>query len=144
MWALCFSSGQALSILAANLLGWRYVSGFFAILMVVCFLGLLWLHETPDWLLENKQFDRAIKSLEFYRIDPKILVDEDAKRLNQNGENKGYEELVGFYREESATGTESMTQKIKDDAPTMTWRYIQPFVLFMHVRVNIIFILDKK
>ena len=101
LWALCFSSGQALSILAASQLddyGWRYVSAFFAILMLLCFLGLLWIHETPEWLLENRQFDRAIKSLEFYKVDPKLIVEEDKKRLNENGEPKSYKELVGFYR----------------------------------------------
>ena len=93
--------------------------------MVLCFLGLLWLQESPDWLLEKKQFDEAIQSLRFYNIDPKIIVKEDEKRLNQHGENKSYDELVGFYRQEYVKHTESMTHKIGKDVHSVSWRYIQ-------------------
>ena len=121
LWALCFSSGQALSILAANALGWRYVSGFFAALMIVCFVGLLCIHETPDWLLENRKFEKAIKALEFYKVDPKILVDDDVKRKSKDGQDKGYRELVGFYRKESVKYTKSL--RLREDANPITTGY---------------------
>ena len=121
LWALCFSAGQALSILAANELGWRYVSGFFAALMLICLFGLLIIHETPDWLLENRLFDQAIKSLEFYKIDPKTLVDDDNMRKNEDGQEKGYRELVGLYRRESVVHTNS--GKHQDGTSYNTARY---------------------
>ena len=93
--------------------------------MVLCFFGLLWLHETPDWLLENKQFDKAIKSLRFYNVDPKTIVEEDEKRLNKNGENKSYDELVALYRQEYVKHTELVTLNIRNDAPAESWGYIQ-------------------
>ena len=104
LYVLCYISGQALSILAANPFfdGWRYVSGVFASLMIVCFLALiLWVHETPDWLLEKCYFDKAITSLKFYKIDPKILVDNDQKRKRNDGTEKSYGEIVELYREKS-------------------------------------------
>ena len=110
LFTLCYSSGQALSILAANQLGdlgWRYVSAFFTILMFLCFLGLLWIHETPEWLLENRKFDNAIGSLEFYKVDSKLIVEDDKKRLTKEGEPRNYKELVGFYRKENAKDEKS-------------------------------------
>ena len=131
LWVLCFSSGQALSILAASQLddhGWRYVSALFAILMLLCFLGLLWIHETPEWLLENRQFDRAIKSLEFYKVDPKLVVEEDKKRLNENGEPKSYKELVRFYRKENAKD-EKARGACKTTVTGLCFRYYQELSL---------------
>ena len=73
LWALHFTIGQASSIFAAGMLGWRQVSGFFAALTGVCFLALVWPHETPEWLMEKLRFNNAIKSYEFYKSD-KILL----------------------------------------------------------------------
>ena len=101
LWALFFTSGQALSILTAHIFGWRYVSGFFAALMVIGFLLLTQIHETPDWLLEKCYFGKAVKALEFYKIDPKIIVHESEKRELENGIDKSYRQLVEFYRQES-------------------------------------------
>ena len=76
--------------------------------MIVCFVGLFFIHETPDWLLEHRQYEKAIKSLEFYKVDPKILVDNDVKRKSKDGKEKGYRELVGFYRKESVKHAKSV------------------------------------
>ena len=101
LWALCFTSGQALSITTANIIGWRYVSGFFAALMAICFILLTQIHETPDWLFEKCYFGKAVKALEFYKIDPEIIVYESEKRELENGNDKSYRQLVEFYRQES-------------------------------------------
>ena len=119
LWALFFSSGQALSILASNQLGWREVSAFFAALMFFCVLVLMWIHETPDWLLEKCQFEKAIKALEFYKIDPKILVDDDQKRKSSDGKEKSYSDIVEMYRKES----EAAKSKVSEDEKTHNdWR----------------------
>ena len=94
--------------------------------MIVCFVGLLCIHETPDWLLENRQYEKAIKSLEFYKVDPKILVDDDVKRKSKDGQVKGYRELVGFYRKESAKHTKSV--RFREDASHNTARYASNIV----------------
>ena len=59
------------------------------------------MHETPDYLLEKRQFEKAVKAMEFYKTDPKLIVDDEKKRLDKDGKTKGYKELVGFYRKES-------------------------------------------
>ena len=103
LYVLCYILGQALSVLAADNgeLGWRYVSGTMGGLMILCFVVLLlWIHETPDWLLERCSFDQATKSLEFYKIDRKVLVDNDQKRKTIKGEEKSYGEIVQLYRQE--------------------------------------------
>ena len=110
LYILCYILGQALTVLAADEgeLGWRYVSGTMGALMILCFLVLLlWIHETPDWLLERCSFDQATKSLEFYKIDRKVLVDDDQKRKTINGEEKSYSEIVALYRQESNKSSNS-------------------------------------
>ena len=119
LWALFFSSGQALSILASNQLGWREVSAFFAALMLFCVLVLMWIHETPDWLLEKCQFEKAIKALEFYKIDPKILVDDDQKRKSSDGKEKSYSDIVEMYRKESEAAKSKVSE---DEKPQNDWR----------------------
>ena len=119
LWALFFSSGQALSISTANIFGWRYVSGFFAALMVICFISLTQIHETPDWLLEKCYFRKAVKALEFYKIDPKIIVFESEKRESENGNDKSYRQLVEFYRQESRTPNCSGS---KNTNKSFSWR----------------------
>ena len=110
LYVLCYISGQALSVLVANHFenGWRYVSGAFGVFMIICFLVLLlWIHESPDWLLEKCLFKKATKSLEFYEIDRKILVDDDQKRKTKDGYEKSYEEIVSLYEQESRDTTTS-------------------------------------
>ena len=119
LWALFFSSGQALSILASNQFGWREVSAFFAALMLFCVLVLMWIHETPDWLLEKCQFEKAIKALEFYKIDPKILVDDDQKRKSSDGKEKSYSDIVEMYRKESVAAKSKVSE---DEKPQNEWR----------------------
>ena len=67
LWPVCTTLGHALTIVVSDLVGWRYVALFLAVLMIFCLLGLMWLHETPDWLLERKIFDKALASLKFYQ-----------------------------------------------------------------------------
>ena len=92
-------------MLASGYLGWRYVSGFSGALMITCFIGMLFIHETPEWLLETRKFDRAIKALEFYQTDKKLLVTSDNKRKSKIGKERSYEELVKLYRIESKKET---------------------------------------
>jgi hypothetical protein len=69
--------------------------------MVVFFFLIMLIHETPNWLLENLYFERAIKALEFYKTDPKLLVYDDSKRRSVNGNELSYTDLVEMYRTES-------------------------------------------
>ena len=64
-------------------------------------MGIMLLHETPDWLLETCRFEKAIKALKFYKTDPKLLVFEDKKRKSITGVELSYSELVEMYRKES-------------------------------------------
>ena len=102
MWAICTNAGLNLSVLAADLLGWRYVSLFMGGLMIISFLGLIWLHETPEWLLERKQFDKALGSLKFYKSDKKSIVNDDDKRKSHTDEELDYDGLLELYKAEAA------------------------------------------
>ena len=73
----------------------------------------MWIHETPDWLLEKCQFEKAIKALEFYKIDPKILVDDDQKRKSSDGKEKSYSDIVEMYRKESAAAKSKVCEDEK-------------------------------
>ena len=98
-------------MLASGYLGWRYVSGFFGALMIACFIGILFIHETPEWLLETRKFDIAIKALEFYQTDKKLLVTNDNKRKSKIGEERSYTELVKLYRIESKKSSQRIEPK---------------------------------
>ena len=69
--------------------------------MLLCFVGLSFIHETPESLLENREFERAVKALKFYKTDKKLLVVDDNKRKSHAGEDRSYEDLVKLYRIES-------------------------------------------
>jgi hypothetical protein len=69
--------------------------------MVVLFVAIMLVHETPNWLLENRRFEEAVKSLEFYKTDPKLLVYDDSKRKSVTGSELSYTDLVEMYRTES-------------------------------------------
>ena len=112
-------------MLAAGYLGWRYVSGFFAALMIICLVGIIFIHETPEWLLETKQFDKATKALEFYKTDKKLLITDDNKRKSRKsdiGEDKTYEELVKLYRIGSKKYSKSMTMTNDEKAAKPLWK----------------------
>ena len=104
LYVLFYISGQALSLLIANqwIDGWRYVSATFGGLMIICLLALIvWIHESPDWLLEKKFFAKAISALEFYNIDREVLIADEQKRKTKDGKEKSYNEIVSIYEEES-------------------------------------------
>ena len=100
LWSLSFTIGQANSIFLAGAFGWRQVSGFFAALMLVCFLALIWPHETPEWLMEKWKFQTATKSYEFYKSDKGNIVEDKDKRVEEDGTEKSYQDLVDLCKEE--------------------------------------------
>ena len=114
LYVLFYISGQAFSVLIANqwFNGWRYVAGAFCGLMIICFLSLLlWIHETPDWLLEKKYFEKATSALLFYEIDREILIGDERKRKTKDGKEKSYNEIVSLYEDESKRLTNQNTPK---------------------------------
>ena len=125
LWSLFFISGQALSMLASGYLGWRYVSGFFGAMMMACLFGIAMIHETPEWLLETRKFDLAIKALEFYQTNKKLLVTDSVKRRSRIGEEKSYKELVKMYRIESRRSFKTESIKMLDaqlEANKQSWK----------------------
>ena len=122
LWSLFFISGQGLSMLASGYLGWRYVSGFFSALMIACFIGIMVIHKTPEWLLETRRFERAIKALEFYKTDKKLLVRSDTRRVSVAGEEKNYKDLIKMYRIESKRSSTHNKENLRDkqELPKLT------------------------
>ena len=104
LYVLFYISGQAISTFLAGRNqtgddGWRWTAAVFGGLMVICFLSLLlWIHESPDWLLDKKRFSQATKALEFYKIDREILVADESERKTIDGRHKSYKEIVNLYQ----------------------------------------------
>ena len=111
-------------MLASGFLGWRIVSGFFGALMIACFIGIMFIHETPEWLLETRSFERAIKALEFYKTDKKLLVTSDTRRKSMVGEERTYKDLVKMYRIESKRSSkrQSVHLEYTPDPPKLPWK----------------------
>ena len=125
LWALSFTLGQASSIFLAGILGWRQIAGFFAALSAVCFLALIWPHETPEWLMVKSRFQNAVSSYEFYQSDKKVIVEDSGKRISEDGKEKSYRELVQLCKEEeeaskvktasdTSSNSSSFSSKIKE------------------------------
>ena len=123
-------------MLAAGHLGWRYVSGFFAALMIICLVGIFFIHETPEWLLETRQFEKATKALEFYKTDKKLLVSDENKRNSKKsgfGEEKSYEELVKLYRIESKKHSKAAKMDEEDEKkPLLKWVNYNQIYTFLY------------
>ena len=118
LYLLFYCLGQALTVLVGSQLeqGWRESSLAMCFLLIICFLGLLFvIHETPDWLLDRMKFDEATNSLKFYKIDRKVLIDDDEKRKTLNGEEKSYEEIIVFIRQSLSPTNAIDTSNDKDD-----------------------------
>ena len=120
LWSLFFISGQAISILASNCLGWRWVSLFFAVLMVIFFFAIMLIHETPNWLLENLCFEKAVQALYFYKTDPKLLVYDENKRTSVDGSDLYYTDLVEMYR--AASEKEQNVSFPQQNGTNNTWK----------------------
>lgn len=102
LYVLFYISGQAFSIFVGGHFdnGWRWTSAGFGGLMIICLLALVfWIHETPDWLLDKRLFNKATKALEFYQIDREILVADENKRKTVDGRHKSYREIVSLYED---------------------------------------------
>ena len=111
LWSLFFALGQANSIFLAGMFGWRQISGFFAALTGVCFLALMWPHETPEWLMDKLNYQRAVKSYAFYVSDKSCIVEDSNKRVSEDGAEKSYSSLVEIVKRESSNGSNSPTSE---------------------------------
>ena len=74
---------------------------------IICIMGILWIHDTPGWLLETGKFEQAEKALNFYNTDPNSLIHRDKKENNGNTNNISCSELVEWYRKTN-TGSEDI------------------------------------
>ena len=94
-------------------------------LMITCFTGMVFIHETPEWLLETRKFDKAIKALEFYQTDKKLLVTNDTNRNSNIGEERSYKDLVKLYRIESrrsGNGNNETTDDMLQEEQELAWK----------------------
>ena len=66
--------------------------------MGIFFFASMFIHETPNWLLENLRFEKAVHALDFYKTDPKLLVYDENKRTSVDGSDLSYTDLVEMYR----------------------------------------------
>lgn len=108
-------------MLSVGYMRWRYASGIFVVLMSVCLIGVISILETAEWLLEAKQFNKAIMSLEFYKNDKKSLVTDENKRRTKDGEERSYKDLVKLYRIESKIKSKAITTIGDNSADKSSW-----------------------
>ena len=78
-------------------------------------MGIIWIHETPRWLLETGKFEQAEKSLHFYNTDPNSLIHRKENEKNGHANNISCSELVEWYRKTNK-GSEDIWNSIQDNA----------------------------
>ena len=69
----CYTTGFFLSMLCGALLPWRFATGVFMLTPLTSVLLLLWVKESPRWLLRKGRQDQAQEALFFYRGDHEIV-----------------------------------------------------------------------
>jgi len=78
-----YCSGFTLSMLLGALFPWKIVCYIVLIFPTLAFFIMLWLKETPSWLLRHGRETDAVEALEFYRGNPEI-VKEEMKKMKEN------------------------------------------------------------
>jgi MFS transporter, SP family, solute carrier family 2 (myo-inositol transporter), member 13 len=108
---VAITGGQFISCLIAGSLsktpqGWRYMLGIAAIPAIIQFIGFLFMPESPRWLIEKDQVDRATAVLQLIRgredvyeelEDIVASIEADRSTMISNG-------LGGQYRADTAAG----------------------------------------
>ena len=82
---------------------------------IICILGIIWIHETPGWLLETGNFEQAEKALDFYNTDPNSLMHRDENEKDLYANNISCSELVEWYRKTNK-GSQDILNRKQDNA----------------------------
>ena len=82
---------------------------------IICVVGIIWIHETPRWLLETGNFEQAAKALYFYNTDPNSLMHRDENEKNVYDNNISCSELVEWYRKKN-NGSEDIWNRKQGNA----------------------------
>ena len=78
---------------------------------IICIMGIIWIHETPGWLLETGNFEQAEKALNFYNTDPNSLIHRDENEKNVYDNNISCSELVEWYRKTNKVSEDISSRK---------------------------------
>ena len=78
---------------------------------IICIMGIIWIHETPGWLLETGNFEQAEKALNFYNTDPNSLMHRDENEKNVYANNISCSELVEWYRKTNKVSEDISSRK---------------------------------
>lgn len=66
IWFISYSSGQCSIYLLASFVTWRLAISITLIPLIISTLGMVFMHESPIWLLRQGQIGKAKLSLKFY------------------------------------------------------------------------------
>ena len=67
MYSILHSVGFFMILFLGAFLPWRLTVSLPMFLAVPIFIGILFLHESPDWLRKNHRFEEMERSVRFYR-----------------------------------------------------------------------------
>ena len=56
----------AITALGTVIVNWRIVVSLLAVVSALCFLGVIFIHDSPEWLLQKSLDDQAKSAWEFY------------------------------------------------------------------------------
>ena len=56
----------AITALGTVIVNWRIVVSLLAVVSALCFLGVIFIHDSPEWLLQKSLDDQAKYAWEFY------------------------------------------------------------------------------
>ena len=65
----CYTTGFFLSMLGGAVMPWRVATGVFMVTPLLSTILLLFVHESPTWLLRNGRKEQAVEAMFFYRGD---------------------------------------------------------------------------
>ena len=56
----------AITALGTVIINWRIVVSLLAVVSALCFLGVIFIHDSPEWLLQKSLDDQAKSAWAFY------------------------------------------------------------------------------
>jgi len=122
-----YGTGFTLSMLLGAIFPWKTVVRIAMSIPTLAFVIILFLKESPSWLIRHNKEEEAIKCLTFYRGDP-IVVSEEIKRIKVSASLAAQNEV------EDIKEIDKITRKLRR---LTDMSFLRPFILLNLMRIGI-------